>query len=105
MPRRRFARRIALILPLLAVIGIAAPLSAQAPRTQEETQRAFQSLAWQRGPTEGKIGTIATIKVPDGEAFLDAANTRRFLELNGNPPRDNHYALVADRWFAIFSFR
>ena len=105
MSDRRLARRIVLVLPLLLVIVVTRPVPAQAPRTPEEIQRAFQSLAWQRGPTEGKIGTIGTIKVPDGEAFLDAANTRRFLELNGNPPRDNHYALVADNWFAIFSFR
>src|SRR5262245_44002578 len=101
----RPARHVLPALLLLGALGLAVPAPAQAPRSQEEMQKAFQSLAWQRGPTEGKLGTIATIKVPEGVAFLDAANTRRFLELNGNPPRDNHYALVTDNWFAIFSFR
>jgi hypothetical protein len=32
------------------------------------------------------------------------SNTRRFLELNQNPGRDNHHALVSERWFAVFSF-
>ena len=54
------------------------------------------SLAWQRGPTEGRIGGLATVKVPEGQAFLDASSTRHFLELNGNPPRENRYALVAE---------
>jgi len=44
---------------------------------------------------------VATLKVPKGQAFLDAPNTRRFLELNRNPPRDNHYTLSAQdlSWF------
>jgi uncharacterized membrane-anchored protein len=39
-------------------------------------------------------------------AFLDGPNTRRFLELNGNPPRDNRYTLIGPdgTWFAIFFF-
>jgi len=38
--------------------------------------------------------------------FLDEQNTKRFLELNGNPPDDRHY-LIAPKsleWFAVFSF-
>jgi hypothetical protein len=29
--------------------------------------------------------------VPEGYVFLDDGNTRRFLELVGNPPIDNHF--------------
>ena len=38
--------------------------------------------------------------------FLDAQNTKRFLELNGNPPADRHY-LIAPKslsWFAVFFY-
>ena len=68
--------------------------------------REILALAWQRGPTGGSIGGAATIKIRDGQAFLDGPNTRRFLELNQNPPRDNHYTLVAQdfAWFAVFFF-
>ena len=68
--------------------------------------REVLGLAWQRGPAETSIGGVASLKVPEGQAFLDAPNTRRFLELNGNPPRDKHYTLVAAdfSWFAVFSF-
>jgi len=90
----------------VGVLLMALPASSQQPRSQEDIQREFQALAWQRGPTEGRIGSTATIKVLEGQAFLDGPNTRRFLELNQNPGRDNHYALVSERarWFAIFSF-
>ena len=88
------------------VLVMALPASSQPPRSQEDVQREFQALAWQHGPPEGRIGSTATIKVLEGQAFLDGPNTRRFLELNQNPGRDNHYALVSERtrWFAIFSF-
>jgi len=68
---------------------------------------ALRNLAWQIGPTDGKIGDKATIKVPDDYAFLDARNTARFLELMGNPPpRTDHFALAPKSlgWFAVFSF-
>jgi hypothetical protein len=57
------------------------------------------------GPPRARSGRPPRSRSPKGRPFLDGANTRRFLELNGNPPRDDHYALVSDDWFAIFSFR
>lgn len=66
----------------------------------------LQKLAWQRGPGEGAIGGKAKIRIPEGHAFLDERNTRRFLELMGNPPRDGHYMIAPSTldWFAVFSF-
>lgn len=66
----------------------------------------LRNLGWQKGPAEGRIGDKATIKVPDGYVFLDAANTSRFLELNGNPPRDGHYlfAPTSGDWWSVFAF-
>lgn len=66
----------------------------------------LRKLAWQVGPTEGKIAGKATIKVPEGYLFLDEKNTSRFLELAGNPPRDGHY-LFGPRsldWWSVFTF-
>ena len=66
----------------------------------------MKKLAWQQGPGEGRIGDKAVIKIPAEHVFLDATSTRRFLELTGNPPRDDNY-LFAPRsldWFAIFAF-
>jgi uncharacterized membrane-anchored protein len=66
----------------------------------------LKKLAWQVGPSEARIGDKASIKVPDGYLFLDDKNTRRFLELMGNPPRDGHYLFAPNTlaWFAVFSF-
>lgn len=91
---------------LFSVLSLPSPVAAQQPKSDEQLRQEIAALAWQRGPTEGRIGSLATIAVPQGQLFLDAANTRRFLELNGNPPRDNRYTLVANdlSWFAVFFF-
>jgi uncharacterized membrane-anchored protein len=82
------------------------PLAAQAQRDPGQIIQELQQLAWQRAPGEGTIGAKAKIRIPEGYAFLDERNTRRFLELMGNPPRDNHYLIAPANldWFAVFSF-
>ena len=81
-------------------------LTAEAQRDPVVIMQELQKLNWQRGPSEGVIGPRAKIRVPEGYAFLDDKNTRRFLELMGNPPRDNHYLIAPANldWFAVFSF-
>lgn len=66
----------------------------------------MKKLQWQQGPSEGRIGAKAVIAVPQDHVFLDEKNTRRFLELTGNPPRDGHYLFAPSSldWFAVFSF-
>lgn len=106
MIRPRSIRRVLLGAACLALLAAATPGASQAPKGEEEAMRELRALAWQRGPVEARLGTTATIKVAEGQAFLDAPNTRRFLELNGNPPRDNHYTLISrePHWFAVFYF-
>src|SRR5262245_50528667 len=91
-----------------AVMVLAAAQSgwAQPARDPEQAWKEVQALGWQRGPTTGQIGSVATINVPEGLAFLDGPNTRRLLELTQNPPRDNRYTLATPdlTWFAIFFF-
>jgi len=80
--------------------------AAQAQRDPGQIIQELQKLAWQRGPGEGAIGSKAKIQIPNGFTFLDERNTRRFLELMGNPPRDGHYLIAPANldWFAVFSF-
>jgi uncharacterized membrane-anchored protein len=76
-----------------------------AQATQDNSAE-IAKLAWQAGPSVGEISGKASLKVPPDHLFLDAKNTGRFLELNGNPTSDRHY-LVAPKslkWFAVFSF-
>ncbi len=82
------------------------PAQAQQPRDANTIIQELQKLGWQRGPGEGAIAGKAKIRIGEGFAFLDERNTRRFLELMGNPPRDGHYMIApaALDWFAVFSF-
>ena len=86
---------------------VAASLAhAQGQRDASHVLQELQKLAWQKGPGEGAIAGKATIRIPQGFAFLDERNTRRFIELMGNPPRDGHYMIAPASldWFAVFSF-
>jgi uncharacterized membrane-anchored protein len=97
------ARRLlgcAVLVAALATPALATP----PPSSEAEVASHMRALNWQRGPADGSLGSIATLEIAEGQAFLDGPNTRRFLELTRNPPRDDRYALVADDWFAIFYF-
>jgi uncharacterized membrane-anchored protein len=98
----------AMVLGVLAVPIVASPQAPASPGTAEETpvMREIRALPWQHGPAAGSLGAMAILQVPKGQMFLDGPNTRRFLELNRNPPRDNRYTLAAEDfgWFAIFFF-
>ena len=91
---------------LLGFILVLFTFAAQAQRDPGQIIQELQKLAWQRGPGEGNIAAKAKIQIPTGFSFLDERNTRRFLELMGNPPRDNHYLIAPANldWFAVFSF-
>ncbi len=92
----------ALLLGMLAGPFVAL---AQSP-DESPVMRQIQHLPWQWGPADGSMGGIATLKLSEGQGFLDAPNTKRFLELTRNPPRDHRYTLMAQdgSWFAIFFF-
>jgi uncharacterized membrane-anchored protein len=91
---------------LVGALFLVLSLAAQAQRDPTAIMQELQKLAWQRGPGEGAIGAQAKIRIAQGYAFLDEKNTRRFLELMGNPPRDKHYLIAPANldWFAVFSF-
>jgi uncharacterized membrane-anchored protein len=65
----------------------------------------LNKLNWQFNAV-GHIGNQANIQIPAGYAFLGASDTRRFLELNGNLPRDNSYTIGPKdlHWFGEFGF-
>ena len=95
-----------MILARLLLLTLLLPFAAHAQRDADAIMQELGKLAWQRGPAQGSIGATAKIRIPEGYAFLDEGNTRRFLELMGNPPRDKHFMLAPQNisWFAVFSF-
>ncbi|MEJ7728519.1 MAG: DUF2167 domain-containing protein [Polyangiaceae bacterium] len=70
-------------------------------------ERALMALPWQNGPTTGALGTIAEIKVPEGQMYLDGDGARRLLEIDQNPTSGRELGLVAAAdmsWVMTFEF-
>lgn len=78
MPVRRVG--VAVSFGLAILVGIDAH-----PRAQEDPAGAFAALGWQLGPTDGDLGGIASISVPEGYQFVGQGGAGRFLELLENP--------------------
>jgi len=84
-----------------------------APAQQQDAAPKVK-IDWQDGPTVGKLGDLAEIKVPEGYRFAGADGTRKFLELTQNPPTGGELGvLIPERkdneetagfWFVIFEF-
>lgn len=73
------------------------------------TQVAGQSvndLNWILGPNQGSISSKATIEVPDGYAFLNSTETKKYMRMLENIPGENQYtfAPIDLSWFAVFEF-
>lgn len=91
---------------VIATMIVAWSVSAGVVAAQEPPAR-----GWTPGPTVGKLGHRATIKVPEGFYFLDQAATRKFLEANQNIPDGDELGTIVrlkpnsdDYWFAVFTY-
>jgi uncharacterized membrane-anchored protein len=74
---------------------------------RESAKDPIAELPWETGPATGKLGSRATIEVPEGYAFLGPAGAARFNELTENPPSSVDEYVIAPvdlGWFAFFSF-
>lgn len=87
------------------MLGLVIAFGAQAAEEESPQIKEIQALRWQKGGS-GDIASMASVKVPDGYGFLGEADTSKFLQLAGNPPRPNHYLIAPQSlsWFAIFNF-
>ena len=91
-------------LAAVLLVTLALPLSAQ------EQEQKPPPPGWSKGPHVGKLGSEASISVPEGAYFLDATATRTFLEEGQNIPDGDELGTILmpmgeqDYWFAIFSF-
>lgn len=91
----------------MAVAGCCLAITPAAAQDTPQEQDPISELPWQQGPTTGRIGSHATIKVPEGYAFLDAAGSSRLNEILENPPAGvDEYTLAPENleWIAFFSF-
>ena len=93
-----------------ACMAVAACLLSIAPafaQDEDAGDNPVLQLPWQPGPTVGRIGERATIRIPKDYVFLDAPATRRLNELFENPSSDVDEYVIAPAsldWMAYFSF-
>jgi uncharacterized membrane-anchored protein len=89
------------------VLSLALAFFAAASFAQEnELFKKIQALDWKQAPSEGAIGSRATVKLDGGLRFLDDRNTNDFLTLQGNLPTTNTFTVATGdlQWFSVFSF-
>jgi uncharacterized membrane-anchored protein len=95
-------------LVLMALLWACASAGVFAQDQQGQRHKSpIASLPWQIGPTTVKLGSRATLNVPDGYAFLDPAGTRSLNDILHNPPADaDEYTLAPKSldWIGFFSY-
>jgi uncharacterized membrane-anchored protein len=95
--------RAAFAFAVAAVLAMAVSASAQ-------EGQAPPAIKWVHGPTTAELGDgLAQIKVPEGYLFADKAETKKIMEMTGNPPSDLEVGLIAPAddaktWFLVFEF-
>jgi uncharacterized membrane-anchored protein len=90
--------------------AMASTVTAQEGNAEEaadKTAAIIASLNWVEGPKTVNVGPVATFDVPAGFSFLDAADTRTFLEdVTQNPASGQEYFFGPDNgdWWATFEY-
>jgi len=88
---------------LLLLFAATIPSMGQQSEAPESIGTQIKNLGWKTGPSEGKVAGRATIAIPAKYRFLGAADTSKFLTLQGNLPSTDNYTFAPDdlNWFAI----
>lgn len=68
---------------------------------------AKSEFTWQKGPVAAQLGSAATVQVPEGFAFVDAAGAQALLQSMGNRTSGDEVGLIAptadgEDWFVMF---
>ena len=58
-----------------------------APKEETESQRAFKSIPWTKGPAKVGIANHAEIQVPEGYAYTGASGAQRAARAHAQPER------------------
>jgi uncharacterized membrane-anchored protein len=103
-------RSILLLVVWVAGWGASPALMAQEENTEgtdDATAAIIASLKWVSGPQVVDVGPVAKFSVPEGYLFLDAADTRVFLEkITQNPASGQEYFFGPENgeWWATFEY-
>jgi uncharacterized membrane-anchored protein len=92
------------VLALLALLAV--PGGGQ--EAPEGTQPGPQ-IQWTEGPSKVSLGDLAEVDLPAGYLFAGADDTRRLMEMNGNPATGQEMGLIAPAaedkgWFIVFEW-
>jgi uncharacterized membrane-anchored protein len=76
------------------------------PAAAEEEVSPLARLEWILGPSDVKVGTHATLTVPEGFMYLHRSETSKFQEIVENPSNGRQSLIAPDdlRWFGLFEF-
>jgi uncharacterized membrane-anchored protein len=78
-------RTLAVIAAALLVAGVCPARAEESQDSRIQEYRAkLRALDWVKGPRDIAVSGNATLSLPEGYVYLDAANTKKFLELNQN---------------------
>lgn len=82
------------------------PYSQAQNNDQLDVASKILALPWVKGPSEGAIGGVASVKLTSDLQFLGTSATNQYLQLLGNLPTENSYALAKtdQSWFSVFQF-
>jgi uncharacterized membrane-anchored protein len=72
-----------------------------------DAESAGPKINWQKGPTTGRLGQVAEVKVPAGFMFADAADTKVLMEAMQNPLSGTELGFLSPTnmdWFIVFEF-
>jgi uncharacterized membrane-anchored protein/Zn-dependent protease with chaperone function len=92
---------------LCSLLGILALSDINAQTTDElELTKKLSALPWVKGPNQGAISGVATVKLADDEQFLGSAATDQFLQLLGFLPTQDSFTLAKKdlSWASVFRF-
>lgn len=96
----------ALVLASASTMAAAQAPAAPTP-AEADAARQFRELKWLQPGGTGKVAGKAEFKASANFTFLDAADTDKFLTLNGNPPQGGGSYTVAPvkgSWFGVLRY-
>jgi len=105
---RAMAWMVAGAMVMAVVAGMAGRGWAQEPAAQPKAEQQAPKIAWQVGPTTGKLGDMAEIAIPEGFAFADRDGAVKILQMTQNIPSGRELGVVVSKqgsWFMIFEYR
>jgi uncharacterized membrane-anchored protein len=88
---------------LLATIATAA----DSPSKDAAQESPIARIKWQKGPSNGALGNLAQIKIPENYIFAGGEDTKVLMEAMQNPVSGRELGFLAPekaRWFIVFEY-